>query len=60
MRATTSVKYLDKELIASDAFHTLGVGMTTLRVDYGNEAIEIEFVVSSVEGSPSIKCGPKS
>jgi hypothetical protein len=52
MRAKTSVRYLDKTLVASDSFHTLGVGTTTLRVEYEGEAIEIEFVVSAVEGQP--------
>lgn len=46
MKATTTVTYLDKELIASDSFHTLGVGTTTLGIAYGEEKIFIEFVVS--------------
>lgn len=52
MRATTSVRYLNKELVASDAFHTLGVGTTTIRIEYGGEAIEVEVVVSTAEGKP--------
>lgn len=48
MIATTRVSYLDKELIASQTFHTLGVGTTTLEVTYGQEQIFVEFVVSEV------------
>src|SRR3990172_11135650 len=50
MNATTPtrVTYLDKELVASQAFHTLGVGTTTLVVTYGQEQIAVEFVVSEV------------
>ena len=48
MTATTRVSYLDKELIASQTFHTLGVGTTTLEITYGQEQIFVEFVVSEV------------
>lgn len=45
---TTRITYLDKELIASQTFHTLGIGTTTLTVTYGQEQIFVEFVVSEV------------
>ena len=49
MQATTRIVYLDKELIASQAFHTLGPGTTTLAVTYGQEQVTVEFVVSQTE-----------
>ncbi len=48
MDATTRITYQDKELIASQTFHTLGVGTTTLTVTYGGEQIAVDFVVSEV------------
>ncbi len=53
MKATTRITYLDKELIASESFHTLGVGTTTLAIAYGDEIISVEFVVSEVEEQES-------
>ena len=47
--------YLDKELIAAESFHTLGVGTTTLTITYGQEQISIEFVVSEVPDQESNK-----
>ena len=52
MNTKTQVTYLDKELVASGAFHTLGVGTTKLRIEHGGESIEIEIVVSTAEGQP--------
>lgn len=52
MRASTIVTYLDKELISSESFHTLGIGTTTLDVLYGNERITIEFVVAEAAELP--------
>jgi len=49
MYATTRITYLKSELIASQSFHTLGVGTTELKVTYGDEEIIVEFVVSEVE-----------
>lgn len=52
MTTSTRVTYLDKELVASGAFHTLGVGTTTLRIEYDGEAVEVEFVVSETDNEP--------
>lgn len=46
MEAITTVTYLGQELIASGSFHTLGVGTTTLSIQYADESISVEFVVS--------------
>ncbi len=46
MNATTKITYLNNELIANQSFHTLGVGTTTLDVNYGQEKITVEFVIS--------------
>jgi len=46
MNATTRITYLKNELIASQSFHTLGVGTTSLEVTYGQEQIIVEFIVS--------------
>lgn len=55
MKATTRITYLDKELIASESFHTLGIGTTTLVIAYGDEQISVEFVVSEVADQESNK-----
>lgn len=55
MQATTRIIYLDKELIASQAFHTLGLGTTTLSVMYGEETISLEFVVAQIENMETNK-----
>lgn len=55
MNATTRITHLKDELIASQAFHTLGVGTTTLEVIYGQEQIAVEFVVSEVENQEANK-----
>ena len=55
MRASTIVTYLDKELISSESFYTLGIGTTTLEVSYGNEKIAIEFVVAEAADQPANK-----
>ena len=55
MNATTRITYLKNELIASQSFHTLGVGTTTLEVTYGQEQIAVEFVVSEVENQEANK-----
>ena len=55
MTTNTRVTYLDKELVASGAFHTLGVGTTTLHIEHAGESIEVEFVVSEVNNEPPNK-----
>ena len=55
MKTTSTVTYLDKELISSNSFHTLGAGTTTVTIAYGEEKIFIEFIVSEVENQESNK-----
>jgi hypothetical protein len=49
MQAKTLITYLKQELIASQAFHTLGLGTTTLSVTYDTEQIAIEFIVAQID-----------
>lgn len=55
MNATTRITYLKNELIASQSFHILGVGTTTLEIIYEQEQIAVEFVVSEVENEEANK-----
>ncbi|MFA6053263.1 MAG: DUF6864 domain-containing function [Methylobacter sp.] len=55
MNATTRITYLKNELIASQSFHTLGIGTTTLEVIYGQEQIAVEFIVSEMENQEANK-----
>jgi hypothetical protein len=55
MIAITKVTYLDKELVASQLFHTLGIGTTTLEITYGQERIFVEFVISEVDDQETNK-----
>lgn len=55
MNATTRIRYLKNELIASQSFHALGVGTTTLEIIYGQEQIAVDFVVSEVENQEANK-----
>lgn len=55
MNATTRITYLKNELIASQSFHALGVGTTTLEIIYGQEQIAVDFVVSEVENQEANK-----
>lgn len=55
MNITSKITYLDKEMIASQSFHTLGVGTTTLTITYGQEKIAIEFVVSEAANQEANK-----
>lgn len=48
---TSIVKYLDKELIDAQTFHTLGYGTTTISIKYGQEQITVDFIVSETPSS---------
>jgi len=45
MQANVQICNQDNELIASDSFHTIGLGTTTITVEYGGEIIYIDLVI---------------